>query len=201
MKKYSFIIGVGIMSVIILSYYAYYKSFEKAVNDRQDIVYNTKEPEYKNASVDNDEKVGTKCDMTIIDYQIKDGSKVKMIMNVDSKYIGLTRNELIECLNEESSNPTLEEINKGYIRSELIEFSKNAITIMKTYSEDDIPDKFYMKLRGNILTIYYADRKTVFENTDIDVYNLEATEIEELKKGISVDDEHTLFSILEGYSS
>ena len=117
------------------------------------------------------------------------------------EYVGLTRQQLIDELNNQSENPNLDEINKGFIRAELISFSEDEITIQKTYSVDDIPDKYFIKLKGDRIVIYYADHKTVFENTQIGTKNLIEEEVEELKKGIPVEDEHKLISILEGYSS
>lgn len=202
MKKYILFSTVSIMTIILAGFIAYYHSYNKALNDRENIVYETKSPKDKAQQAGSmKEKISHKCNMITINYQVKDNSKEKVITTVLPEYVGLTRQQLIDELNNQSENPNLNEINKGFIRAELISFSEDEITIQKTYSVDDIPDKYFIKLKGDRIVIYYADHKTVFENTQIGTKNLIEEEVEELKKGIPVEDEHKLISILEGYSS
>lgn len=202
MKRYICAMAGCIVAIMALCSVAYYQSYKKAVNDGSNYVYKTKEPENEAVNVDNDgQKISAKCELTTINHEVSDDSEEKIITEITPEYVGMTMQELEDRLLSESENPSLDEINKGFIRAELVSFESKNVTIIRYYSKNDIPDKYFMILEGDYLTIYYADRETVFENTGISKDDLRAEEISALNKGISVEDEHTLISILEGYTS
>lgn len=204
MKKQIYIMAICVVGFFTLCTVAYYQSYKKAVNDREDIEYRTREPESDRSNVaasSDGQRISAKCEMTTINHEVSDDSQETIITKINPKYVGMTMQELTEQLKEESEKPVLEEINRGFIRAELVSFEAKKIVIKRYYSKNDIPDKYFMKLEKNYITIYYADHETVFENTGITEEQLREEEIIELKKGIDVKDEHTLFSILEGYTS
>ena len=54
---------------------------------------------------------------------------------------------------------------------------------------------------GDYLTVYYADRETVYEYTDIRYSDLEDNLRQKIRKGYCIQDEAVLFGFLENYSS
>lgn len=61
--------------------------------------------------------------------------------------------------------------------------------------------KYIIVEEGDYLTVYYADRTTVYEYTDIRYSDLEDSLRQKIRKGFCVKDEETLFGFLENYSS
>ena len=202
MKKIIWLYIGSIIAIMVLCSVAYFTSFQKGYNDRKDYEYGTKEPTPKSVDVGSDEsKISAKCEMITINYEVISNREEKVISPIIPRYVGLTMEELTKLLFQESENPNLSEIEKGFIRAELLSFSAKEIVIKRTYSKDEIPNKYFMILENNFVTIYYSDRKTVFENTGIDANFLPIEEKKELLNGIEIKDEHELFSILESYTS
>ena len=54
---------------------------------------------------------------------------------------------------------------------------------------------------GDYLTVYYADRKTVFEYTGIRYSDLEDEVRQKIRKGYWIEDEEQLYGFLENYDT
>ncbi len=61
--------------------------------------------------------------------------------------------------------------------------------------------KFVIVEEGDYLTVYFADKTTVYEYTDIRYSDLEDTLRQKIRKGYWIEDEDALFGFLEDYSS
>lgn len=61
--------------------------------------------------------------------------------------------------------------------------------------------KFVIVEEADYLTVYFADKVTVYEYTDIRYSDLEDSLRQKIRKGYCVKDEEALFSFLENYSS
>lgn len=61
--------------------------------------------------------------------------------------------------------------------------------------------KYVIVEESDYLTVYFADRKTVYEYTDIRYSDLEDSLRQKIRKGYCIQDEKTLFGFLENYSS
>lgn len=61
--------------------------------------------------------------------------------------------------------------------------------------------KFVIVEEGDYLTVYLADRTTVYEYTGIRYSDLEETLRQKIRDGYCIKDEETLFGFLENYSS
>lgn len=61
--------------------------------------------------------------------------------------------------------------------------------------------KYVIVEEGDYLTVYFADRKTVYEYTDIRYSDLEDSLRHKIRKGYCIRDEAELFGFLENYSS
>lgn len=65
----------------------------------------------------------------------------------------------------------------------------------------NIKYKYVIIEEGDYLTVYYADRRTVYEYTDIRYSNLEDTIRQKIRKGYWIEDEEQLYGFLENYDS
>lgn len=61
--------------------------------------------------------------------------------------------------------------------------------------------KYVIVEEGDYLTVYYSDRDTVYEYTDIRYSDLEDSLRQKIRKGYCIKDESALFGFLENYSS
>lgn len=65
----------------------------------------------------------------------------------------------------------------------------------------NISYKYVIIEEGDYLTVYYADRRTVYEYTDIRYSDLEDTIRQKIRKGYWIEDEEQLYGFLENYDS
>lgn len=122
-------------------------------------------------------------------------------LNPPSEFIGLNREELIKLLADEMTNVPLEEHQKGLVSFVVVSFSKDEIVLRKTYNMDTVQFQYYLALKNGKVVVYYSDKKTVYEYTEIDASRLSEQNQSELCYGKYVRDENELYAILESYSS
>ena len=71
----------------------------------------------------------------------------------------------------------------------------------KTYHlPEDFP-QYYIRFSRGCLTVYYSDKQTVYEYTDIKLEDLPSDVRAEAISGFAVKDERQLYDFLEAYSS
>jgi len=96
---------------------------------------------------------------------------------------------------------TLEDFEKGLTNYELVRFSKDEITIRKTYNIDTVEYKFYLTVQNDNIVVYHGDAKTIYEYTNLSITNLTQFEKMQLENGIYVKDINELYALLENYTS
>lgn len=116
-------------------------------------------------------------------------------------FLGMTREELNHYWEDYMDHLPVQEFEKGLLSCELTAFSAGQVTVRKTYDGSGLKYRYYMVLEQGCVTVYYSDKKTVYEHTDILEENLPEEEAEKLKKGIYIEDEESLYSMLESYTS
>lgn len=134
-------------------------------------------------------------------YDVKTGVTTEEYLPTPSYLIGLNREEVIEYLNNYSQELPLSEFEKGLISFQLVSFTNEEIVLKKTYNQDEVVYKYYLKAENGYIVAYYGDKKTVFDYTSVSVENLPERDIEDLEAGILVKDLEQLYGLLENYSS
>ena len=134
-------------------------------------------------------------------YDITTNTSTVERMNPPAKFIGLTREELIDLLAEEMKDMSLEEYQKGLVSFALISFSKDEIVLRKCYNPELVQYKYYLAIYDGEVIVYYSDKKTIYDNTGIQAEYLSEKAKAELSEGKYVKDEKELYSLLESYSS
>ena len=61
--------------------------------------------------------------------------------------------------------------------------------------------KYVIIEEGDYLTVYYADRRTVYEYTDIRYSDLEDTLRQKIRKGYWIENEEQFYGFLENYDT
>lgn len=189
------ILTLALFSTFFGSYYLS-KRFSTGKND---IIYSTKEVNAAMVDVKTEEIVKTN---TEIIYEIyKNGNKTKEEkITAPAEYVGKSRSNLINLLDELSDNPSVEELQNGLDKLELISFSGKRVVIRKEY-ENPLPYTYVLYMENGKVTVYYCDKKTVYSYTDIKAEDLPESIRKELYNGKEVESTESLYDFLETYSS
>ena len=134
-------------------------------------------------------------------YNMKTDTTETQELNPPADLIGLTRAEVIDYINAYMNDMPLSEYNKGLISYELVSFSTDEIKIRKSYNEDFVPYRYYVVIKDGYVVVYNSDLKSVRYYTHIEAKDLPEEDRIALIKGIYVNSEEELYSLLESYSS
>lgn len=134
-------------------------------------------------------------------YDIKAGKNERKITAMPAAYLGLTREGVLVQLEHFMDNMSVADMENGLVSFELMYFSPECLILRKTYSPPENFQKFYVKLNKGCVTVYYSDRKTVYDYTDIDFSELPYDLAVSIFYGMEVRDEKELYDLLENYTS
>lgn len=84
-------------------------------------------------------------------------------------------------------------------RAQLISFSPEMVVVKKFCEKKD--RRFFVTAKDGTVIVYYEDKETLYEDTDIPVDQLSPEEQAQLAEGIYAENAEELFSILESYTS
>ena len=116
-------------------------------------------------------------------------------------YLGLTRAGVLQKLSSYMDNLSISDLEDGLVSFDLMYFSPDCLMLRKTYEPSEDFHKYYIKLNKGCITVYYSDRKTVYEYTDIDFNTLPSDVAADVVSGVEIRDEKALYDFLETYSS
>lgn len=155
--------------------------------------------------VSNIQKPITTCDTKyiIVELYKNDNTQKEIETKIPEKYMGMTRENLEEALIEYRQNPTLEDLEKGFINIQLDNFSSREVRISKTYNL--IPPKetsgYYLMVMDGKIVVMEEDKKTIYLTTDIYAEALSDSLKQELILGKFIYDIEELYGFLESYTS
>ena len=133
-------------------------------------------------------------------YDIADAIYQDKEIAIPQEYIGLTRVEIQNKLQEYMKNPPQEEVKKGLVSVTLNSFSKASITIRKVYDNKE-HYAYYLTEDGGYVVVYTNDKKTLVDQTGILISDLSLDQQKEVKNGVYLDDLEQLYGLLESYTS
>lgn len=139
--------------------------------------------------------------LVIEKYDIATNTTTTTNQNVSEDLIGYTREDLVAYCERYMKNIPVDEQSQGLVSCNVELFSENKVVLKKTYNSENALYSFYIVIQNGYITVFYSDKKTVFEYTNIEAKDLPQEEIDKLYNGIYVKDEQELYMILEGYSS
>lgn len=121
--------------------------------------------------------------------------------NAPDKYIGLSREMLVEEIESYNQNPSLTDLEKGFVYMELVSFSGKRIVVRKSYEPVEEIKGFFLLNENHYVVVYNQSLSDIYMNTDILVEDLPQKLQEEIINMKFVEDEGELYNFLESYSS
>ncbi len=134
-------------------------------------------------------------------YNAQDQTLSRKETTMPAMYLGLTRTGVLEKLDSYMDDLSISDLENGLVSFDLMYFSPDCLMLRKTYQPDEDFHKYYIKLSKGCITVYYSDKKTVYEYTDININALPADVAADVIGGMEIKDEKQLYDFLETYSS
>lgn len=117
------------------------------------------------------------------------------------KYIGMTRQEFSEAMDEYEMTPPLSELERGFVSLEIKSFSSEQIIVRMNYSYIAPSESFYIMAEKHQIIVYCDDKRTLYMKTNIMLDSLPDELQQEIISGMFVENEEKLYYFLESYSS
>lgn len=148
-----------------------------------------------------EEKLNANTNYICIEYDMMTGEEIPVSTKLPAKYIGLGREQFIECLMEYEQSPPLEERERGFVSVELQRFSAEEVEVLMYYKYVQPSENFYIVVYNDKIRVLLEDKKTVYLETGILAYDLPLDLQQEIMQGMFVPGEEALYDFLENYTS
>ena len=148
-----------------------------------------------------EDKITADTSYMILEKDMNTGEIQKKSVSMPQKYIGLTRQQIIEQLQDFETNPPLVELEKGFVSLELISFSPEQLEIQMNYKYVTPTGIFYIMSYDNKVVVMLEDKKTVFLSTEINMSELPSEVQQDIMRGLFIPNEQRLYDFLENYTS
>lgn len=132
---------------------------------------------------------------------IDNGTVVETVWQLPDKYIGMNREQFLAAMENYELFPPLSEIERGFVNLEVLSFSREKVVVQMNYRYVQPSSSFYLAVRNNEVVVYLEDMETVYINTGIELTSLPEDMQQEVIRMIWVEDEESLYNLLENYSS
>lgn len=194
--------GILVLSLLTMTgvYYGSYKLYQYQVGNK-DMEKYQELYEAKEANRTKEQTIHPKTTLVVEHYNRTEESVVEETAVMPVEYIGMNREELTQYLETYSKNPDLQDVQNGFEKYQLISFSDSQVVLRKISVTPGTEYKFYLAEANGCVTVYYIDRKTVYEYTNIVVDCLPDDVKQQILRGKYVTDEDALFAFLETYTS
>lgn len=137
----------------------------------------------------------------LLETDILRGTEVETSWRLPHKYIGLDREKFVTMIENYSNFPPLSEKERGFINAEVVSFARERVVVRMNYQYVQPGAGFYLAVKDNEVVVYLEDQTTVYINTGILLETLPEELQMEIMEMLFVEDEGTLYSLLETYSS
>lgn len=139
--------------------------------------------------------------LTVEHYNRLEGSQYEQEEAMPVEYIGMSREELTNYLEEYAKAPSLHDVEQGFEKYQILSFSESQVVLRKICTPAGTQYHYYLTEENGCVTVYYIDKRTVFEYTNIIVDMLPKDIQEQVKNGKYVKDDDALYDFLETYTS
>lgn len=148
-----------------------------------------------------EDKITADTTYMILKKDLDNGEITKSETTIPEKYIGLSREQLLEQLKDFELNPPLTELENGFVSMELLAFSPQQVEVQMNYHYEKPTGIFYIMVYDHNIVVMLEDRKTVFLSTQIKLSELPQDIQEDVMRGLFIPNEKSLYDFLENYTS
>lgn len=128
-------------------------------------------------------------------------SVVETVLTIPQQYVGLNREQFLECMERYEMYPPLSELERGFINLEVLSFARERVVIQMNYQYVQPSNSFYLAVHDNEVVVYLEDKETIYINTGILLEDLPEEVQLEIIQMLWMENEETLYHFLENYSS
>lgn len=211
MKKYTFILGIALMGLVIAYQISFIHSARLYQQQKQELEAN-REAITKEEASDEAEVImadaGAAHDYVLQSAQIitesydKDGNLMSREVTVpNAELVGKDRLGVMMYANDYKKHAAESEVKQGLERMVVESFTPDTVTLVKYYGEPIDEPGYWIAVRDNIVIVYTEDKSEIYEFTNIEMWQLPLDIQSELVDGIYVNNERELFDFLQTYSS
>lgn len=189
-----------IMLMLIVSVGSY-EVYMVTTGNKDKEKYETNEKSVVSVDKKDDTAITQRTKLKIENYNRKEGSIVEVDENMPVEYIGMDRQELEDYLESYEQSPSISDLEIGFESYQVMSFSNKQVVLRKTFLPPNVMYKYYLTSQDGCVIVYYIDKKTVFEYTNICVDALPVEIQKQLQRGKYITDIDSLYDFLENYSS
>lgn len=158
-----------------------------------------KEPAIEVAS--QEDKLNADTLYIVMENDMDTGKVVETRTRIPEKYIGMNREQFVENLEEYEANPPLSELERGFVSAQLMTFSTKQVEVQMNYQYVKPTSSFYIVVYDNCVKVMLEDRKTIYQDTEIDLTELPYEIQQDIMQGLFIPNEESLYDFLENYTS
>lgn len=189
-----------LMLMLIVSFGSY-EVYMVTVGNKEKAKYASKENGVVTVDKKDETAITQRTKLTIENYNRKEGSIVEIEEVMPVEYIGMDRQQLEEFLDEYEQSPSIADLEIGFESYQIMSFSNKQVVLRKTFLPPNVVYKYYLSSENGCVIVYYIDKKTVFEYTNILVETLPEEIRKQIQRGKYITDIDSLYDFLENYSS
>ena len=160
-----------------------------------------KKVEFRAASASDEPLIDADTIFLVEETDIRRDTFVETEWELPDKYIGMDREAFLTAMEEYEMSPPLSELERGFISLEVKSFSEKEVLVRMNYAYIEPTTSFYLMAEKHQLVVYCDDKETLYMKTNIKLDSLPEELRQKIINGMFVEDEKTLYYILESYSS
>lgn len=197
-------VWIGIFLFALLNAGVFYYSYKTTYDELQQ-THAVKEGADTGLSVEAavPQETVTKTDTLLVveEYEVQNETVKEENEKLPVAFLACTRGEIEELVASYAEEPSLEDLEAGFVGAELRSFSAEKLVVRKIYDSARAGNRYCVLADRGMLTVYYVDRKTVYEYTTIPVALLPNSVQLEVTQGKYFSTLEQVFAFLETYSS
>lgn len=145
--------------------------------------------------------LGSDTEYVLEETDVLRGTVIETRTKLPAKYIGMDRETFLAALEQYQTLIPLSERKRGFESLEVLSFSRERVVVRMNYRYVQPGESFYLALQDHQIVVFLEDKETVYIETGISADVLSQELQADLIDMIFVEDEASLYDLLEAYSS
>lgn len=198
-----YIICLFLAGILGIGMYLYsYQYFVQEENETQSITQSSITiPETIEAVAQTEERITRDTLYYMETYRLDQNTTIRETKRMPAEVIGCSRKQFVSYLEKLMEDALLEEQKDGFLSIELIDFSKEAVVVRKTYKEPARECEFYLDVQMGRVIVRNSLDDSLYAYTEIKFETLPENLKREILRGYPIENLEVLYEFLESYSS